>query len=113
MQAVTIAERENDSVMSMLEDELMAVLNETMPNTSNQVENALTKLRLEFDASIVSGQTGYTNKEYFPWRYNREFSYARSPFVVVDTEAGRRYYWGMHIVWRQAAILINFLILAN
>jgi hypothetical protein len=95
MQAAAIAEREKDSVVSMLEDELMAELNKIMPDAINQVENALAKLRLEHDASIISSQTGYTNKEYFPWHYNREFSYARRPFVVVDSEAGRRYYWGM------------------
>ncbi len=95
MQAALIAEHKQDSVVSMLEDELIAELSSIMPKATDQVGIALAKLCLEYDASIINIQNGYTNKEYFPWMYNREFSYARRPFVVVETEAGRRYYWGM------------------
>ncbi len=95
MQAASMAEQQEDSVISMLEKDFLAELNKIMPGIPDQIDRALEKLRFECDPSIISDQSGYTNKEYFPWKYNREFSYARRPFVVVNTADGRKYYWGM------------------
>lgn len=95
LQAAAMAEHQKDSVMSMLESDLITELKRIMTGAEDQVEAGLEKLRFEYKPTIVSDQDGYTNDDYFPWKYNREFSYARRPFVVVDTENGGRYYWGM------------------
>ena len=95
MQAAAMAEHNGDSVMSMLETDLLAELKRIMTGTEDQVEAGLEKLRFEYKPNIISDQVGYLNPDYFPWKYNREFSYARRPFIVVDTENGRQYYWGM------------------
>lgn len=95
MHAAAMAEQQNDSVMSMLESELIAELKQIMTGSEDQVEAGLDKLRFEYKPSIISNQKGYSKADYFPWKYNREFSYARRPFVVVNTENGRKYYWGM------------------
>lgn len=94
-QAAAMAERQEDSVISILEDELIVELKRNMEGAENQVERGLEKLRFDYNPTIISDQTGYTNSDYFPWKYNRDFSYARRPFVVTDTKEGRRYYWGM------------------
>lgn len=95
MQAAAMAEHNGDSVMAMLETDLLAELKRIMTGAEDQVEIGLEKLRFEYKPEIISDQTGYLNPDYFPWKYNREFSYARRPFVVIDTENGRKYYWGM------------------
>ncbi|MEP1954205.1 MAG: hypothetical protein ABJJ26_04660, partial [Algoriphagus sp.] len=95
MQAAAIAERNEDSVMSMLEIDLLADLKRKMIGAEDQIDEGLEKLRFEYKPDIISDRTGYLNPDYFPWKYNRDFSYARRPFVVVHTENGRKYYWGM------------------
>ncbi|MBX2968281.1 MAG: SEC-C domain-containing protein [Cyclobacteriaceae bacterium] len=95
IQAAAMAENNGDSVTSMLEADLLAELKQIMTGAEDQVEAGLEKLRFEYKPDIISDQKGYLNPDYFPWKYNREFSYARRPFVVVDTENGRKYYWGM------------------
>ncbi|MGB3343634.1 MAG: SEC-C metal-binding domain-containing protein [Aequorivita sp.] len=95
IQAAAMAENNGDSVMSMLEADLLAELKRIMTGAGDQVEVGLEKLRFEYKPDIISVQDGYLNPDYFPWKYNREFSYARRPFVVVDTVKGRKYYWGM------------------
>lgn len=66
-----------------------------MKGAEDQVEAGLDKLRFEYKPGIINNQKGYSNADYFPWKYNREFSYARRPFVVINTDNGRKYYWGM------------------
>ncbi|WP_296705877.1 hypothetical protein, partial [Algoriphagus sp.] len=95
MQASAMAEHNGDSVLAMLEIDLLAELKRIMIGAEDQIEAGLEKLRFENKPDIISDQAGYLNSDYFPWKYNREFSYARRPFVVVDTENGRKYYWGM------------------
>lgn len=95
LQAAAMAEHQSDSVISMFEVELIAELNRIMTGSEDQVEPALEKLRFEYKPNSVNIQDGYLNPDYFPWKYNRELSYARRPFVVIDTENGRKYYWGM------------------
>jgi len=95
IQAAAMAEQQNDSVMSMLESDLIAELKKLMKDAEDQVEAGLDKLRFEYKPGVITNQKGYSKADYFPWKYNREFSYARRPFAVVNTENGRKYYWGM------------------
>ena len=94
-QATSFAEKRESSVISMLEKELVAELHKVMPMAGEQLERGLVKLSLMEDTRAINVEKGYSDKEHFPWKYNREFSYARRPFIIVDTEEGRRYYWGM------------------
>lgn len=95
IQAAAMAEQQKDSVMSMPESDLIAELKKIMKGAEDQVEAGLDKLRFEYKPGIINNQKGYSNADYFPWKYNREFSYARRPFVVINTDNGRKYYWGM------------------
>ena len=95
IQAARIAENKGSSVVSMLEDDLVRELKGIMVGAEDQVLIGLEKLRLEYKTDVISAESGYINSDYFPWKYNRDFSYARRPFVCVDTEEGRKYFWGM------------------
>jgi len=94
-QATALAGQREASVVSMSKEELVAELHKVLNIDMEQIEIGLAKLSLVQNEKVVSSETGYTDKEYFPWKYNREFSYARRPFVVLDTDKGKKYYWGM------------------
>ncbi|WP_205748862.1 YecA family protein [Emticicia sp. CRIBPO] len=88
------ATAQGSSVISMLETELITKLNK-IGIPLNQLEAGLKKLSFKYREGVISDGNGYTNVDYFPWKYNREFSYARKPFIVLETEEGRGYFWGM------------------
>ncbi len=94
MQAVVIGGLREQSVVSLSEAELITELEAVMPGEISQIHNALAKLRFEYNETALDTK-GYANSEYFPWKYNREFSYVRRPFVVVNEGGTRMYYWGI------------------
>jgi len=103
--AAIIAEQKGQSVISMDEAELLQELKKIMNKGDNQIEAGLSRLCFEYKGDIVNGENGYISSDYYPWKYNRDSSYARRPFIVIDTESSRKYYWGI----RQCLASIEYL----
>lgn len=96
------------TIASMLEVDLIDKLKERVKGYEAQVESGLKRLCFEPSQSpVIDKQKGYINSDYFPWHYNREFSYIRRPFLVVETNLGRKYYWGMRQCITSSEYLIN------
>jgi len=106
-EAAVIASNQ-ETIASMLEVDLIDKLKERMNGYEDQVENGLKRLCFEpLQSPVIDKQKGYINSDYFPWHYTREFSYIRRPFVVVETDLGRKYYWGMRQCISSSEHLVN------
>jgi hypothetical protein len=105
----SIAFGKENSVISMSLNELIAELKSVMKGAESEVERIIDFLSLVRQKGKVTYNEGYTDKNYFPWAYNRPASFALRPVVIVEENGNLRCYWGMRHCIAASKFLIELL----
>lgn len=85
-----IAMNRQVSVMSIMEDDLVAEVKTIYPEmTVESMKNCISRLSLDKRKNYLTPPSGLNRKDIFPWIYNRELSYLRRPLVRYQTSNGQ------------------------
>lgn len=95
---IIIAEERSNSVVEISEDDLLLILTKKTSVPIDEITNGLNLLSMP-NKAIITSDTGYTNKEFYPWRYNRKYSLSRRPFIIKENQGNKYYKWGMRQVY--------------
>lgn len=77
-----IAMNHKVSVMSIMEDDLVAEVKTVYPEMAEEsIKNCISRLSLDKRYDYLTPPVGLDGKDIFPWVYNRELSYLRRPIV--------------------------------
>ncbi len=89
------------------EDSLIREVADGLGWLASRATQALGALRLEARAEFLSPKTPFSPEDVYPWRFNRELSYLRRPFLVRDDQAGCQIIYGVRHVEVASDNLIN------
>lgn len=85
-----IAMNHQVSVMSIMEDDLVAEVKTIYPEmTVESIKNSISRLSLDKRKDYLTPPSGLDGKDIFPWIYNRELSYLRRPIVRYQIPNGQ------------------------
>lgn len=92
--AMIIAVENKLSVCKMTQVELISNINRLAIIPHEEIIIGLERLTLVQRTEYLKAPDGFKNHDVYPWKYNKEFSYIRRPFIKIGTE-NSQYIWGM------------------
>ncbi len=105
--ATRIAVEKGDSVCEMSEGQLIDTMKKFIKISEEQLLIGIQKLSLSKREDFMVAPEGYINDEIYPWKYNREFSYVRRPFIKIESDGVIKFLWGMRNALDASKMLNN------
>jgi len=92
--AIEVGHKVDPGVSHMPKSDFIKKAAQTLGWTEDKVLSAVGLLSLSPRPSFWSPPAGYVKQELYPWRYNRELSYFRRPFLICTGPLGDEIVWG-------------------